>query len=373
MRTGTKFAIVSLSCLLLFAAALLFLGGRASEADAEKHQICDIDFDDGLGKGHRTFVLVEKSAADQERYRLLKRIWQKNRPAFLPARDDPKIPKIIHQIWLGPKRLPDYFPRFSQMWRQLHPDWEYRLWTDAEVAHFDFDLRDLYEQSTNWGEKSDILRCEILLKFGGLYIDTDFEALKPFDELIAKYDFFAGIEYPHVIRESDRVLHVSDALIGTVPAHPILTRWKEHIRARWHKAERECFNQIEKVLVRTFFTFGDAVEEEIVSEEYCNAIFPSTYFYPLKPASLRNPPDPPHLFKKILYAFEGRRDPSFSTLNPEACAIHHFAATWQKSANELIKEVHQEIVKLRRQQQEQAFEIAHLKSMLEREQQEAHE
>lgn len=34
-----------------------------------------------------------------------------------------------------------------------------------------------YSSAKNWGMKSDILRYEILQKFGGVYIDTDYECL----------------------------------------------------------------------------------------------------------------------------------------------------------------------------------------------------
>ena len=35
-----------------------------------------------------------------------------------------------------------------------------------------------YSSAKNWGMKSDILRYEILQKFGGVYIDTDYECLQ---------------------------------------------------------------------------------------------------------------------------------------------------------------------------------------------------
>lgn len=324
--------------------------------------IVDIEFDDGLGRGHRIFSLVEKSTADQTRYRLLKKVWQRNRPSFVQTAKTTKIPKIIHQIWLGPKRPPGFFLKFRESWQKLHPDWEYRLWTDADLATYDFELRDLFDQSENYGEKSDILRCEILLKYGGIYVDADFECLKPVDELLNKYDFFAGIEPPHEIPESSRVLLVSNALIGTVPAHPILKRWKTLIRERWKKAETECFTNIEKVLVRTFLSFGRAVEEKIESSEHTNIVFPSTYFFPIRPESLRKPVEPPNLIKKVLIAFDLKKDHPFAHVMPETMAVHHFAGTWQKGTNEMMKEVQREIIKLKREQAELAREVRDLKN-----------
>ena len=324
--------------------------------------IVDIEFDDGLGKGYRVFNLVEKSTADQQRYRILKKVWHRNRPSFVQSAKVVKIPKIIHQIWLGPKRPPGFFLKFRESWQKLHPDWEYRLWTDSDLATYDFDLRDLYDASDNFGEKSDILRCEILLKYGGVYVDTDFECIKPLDELLYKYDFFTGIEPPHEIPESSRVMLVSNALIGTVPGHPILKKWKSLIRDRWHKAQEECFTNIEKTLVRTFLSFGRAVEEKIESTEYVNVVFPCTYFFPIRPEHLRKPVEPPGLVKRALIAFDLQKGRPFAHVMPETMAVHHFAATWQKGSAELLKEVQKELLKLRKDQAELFKEVEKLKA-----------
>lgn len=323
--------------------------------------LVDVEFDNGLGKGHRIFSLVENSTTDQTRYRLLKKVWQRNRPSFVETANSEKIPKIIHQIWLGPRRPPAFFLKFRESWQKLHPDWEYRLWTDKDLATYDFELRDLFEASDNYGEKSDILRCELLLKHGGVYVDADFECVKPLDELMYKYDFFAGIEPPHEIPESSRVMLVSNAIIGARPNHPVLKRWKAIIRERWKKAEDESFTSIEKVLVRTFLSFGRAVEEKIDSSEHVNVVFPSTYFFPIRPEHLRKPPEPPTLIKRMLIAFDLRKDHPFSHVQSETLAVHHFAGTWQKGHTEIMKEVQKEILKLKKEQQELAREVQELK------------
>lgn len=327
----------------------------------DSSRLVDIEFDEGLGQEKKPGAMSLKSSSDQKRYRLLKKVWEQNRPAHTVASDKAKIPKIIHQIWLGPKRPPRFFMVFRETWESLHPDWEYRLWTDSDVESFNFDLKDLYAQSSNWGEKADILRCEILQTFGGIYIDTDFECLQPFDDLITRYDFFAGIEPPHAIPESDHTLLTSNALIATVPGHPIINRWKTLIRNRWQKAETECFSPVEKVIVRTFLSFGKAVDMEIETAGYTNVIFPSTYFYPIKPLYLRHPPKQPSFFKKLLIAFDVKNNHAFSEIKRESMAVHHFEGSWQKSHYELIKDVHKELLKLKREQIQIAEEIKQLK------------
>jgi len=333
----------------------------------EKTELIDIEFDEGLGKSGASFHLVLHSASDQKRYHTLKKVWEQNRLSHVRASLDGKIPKIIHQIWLGPKRPPRYFYTFRQTWESMHPDWEYKLWTDADAQNFDFELKDLYNKSSNWGEKSDILRCEILLAFGGLYTDVDFECLQNFDELVNKYDFFTGLEPPHAIPESDHILLTSNALIGAVPQHPILKRWKESIRARWQKAEDECFSPIEKVLVRTFLPFGEAVDMEIETPGFTNIVFPSTYFYPLKPLYVRNPPKDPSFFKKALIACGVKTGHTFSEVKRESMAVHYFASSWQKSPNELIKDIHKELIKIKKKQAQFEAKLQWLEKPYERE------
>jgi len=91
-----------------------------------------------------------------------------------------KIPKIIHQIWIGGP-VPQEFKDFMQSWRDAHPDWEYRLWTDEDVKTFGLYNQTFYDRSDNYGVKSDILKWEIIYRYGGLYVDTDYECLQSFD------------------------------------------------------------------------------------------------------------------------------------------------------------------------------------------------
>lgn len=128
-------------------------------------------------------------------------IWNLYRERYLAFRNSSfqstvesnKIPKKLHQIWLGSELPPIYRPLIEKF-KLLHPDWEYTLWTDRQVANLDFQNKPLFLESKNYGQKSDILRYEILHRFGGVYLDLDFVAVKPLNHLL-KLDFFAGIAY----------------------------------------------------------------------------------------------------------------------------------------------------------------------------------
>lgn len=97
--------------------------------------------------------------------------------------------KIIHQTWKV-EEVPDYhFPNvWQESWKRHHPDWEYRLWTDADNEKL---VRDSYPEFwrnysaiTKGVLKADVARALYLHKFGGMYADLDHICLRPMDEML---------------------------------------------------------------------------------------------------------------------------------------------------------------------------------------------
>lgn len=64
------------------------------------------------------------------------------------------------------------------------------LFSDEQI-NFKLKNVEALKCAKNYGEKSDILRYEILCQFGGIYVDCDFECLKSFDGLLM-CRFFTG-------------------------------------------------------------------------------------------------------------------------------------------------------------------------------------
>lgn len=97
--------------------------------------------------------------------------------------------RIIHQTWRTAK-IPRavYLPQWDASWREQHPEWDYRFWTDDDNLRL---VRECYPkfyqgyQKIDKGVvKSDIARVLFLHRFGGMYADMDFICLKPFDTLL---------------------------------------------------------------------------------------------------------------------------------------------------------------------------------------------
>ena len=80
-----------------------------------------------------------------------------------------KIPKIIHQIWIGPKKLPyKWINSFRKDFMNKYPGWKYYLWRDRDVKNFNLQNRLQYNSEKTYHGKSDILRYEILYNYGGI-------------------------------------------------------------------------------------------------------------------------------------------------------------------------------------------------------------
>ena len=125
-----------------------------------------------------------------------------------------RIPRIIHQTWLGPDPLPEDDARWVETWRAHHPEWEHHLWTDANLPE-GLVRNEGYELIRHPVERSDILRLELVYRFGGVYVDTDVECLRPIDPLLEGVTMFVQR------LNSGRLSHF---VMGATPQHPVLER-----------------------------------------------------------------------------------------------------------------------------------------------------
>ena len=124
-----------------------------------------------------------------------------------------KIPRIIHRIWLGGEPLRDDSQQYGETWRNHHPGWEIRLWTEDDLPAFG--LTDALKRGRHQAERADVLRYELLERFGGVYVDIDFECLRSLEPLLDEVEVFAALLMPE---------RVSNGMLGAVPGHPLFER-----------------------------------------------------------------------------------------------------------------------------------------------------
>lgn len=103
------------------------------------------------------------------------------------------IPRTIHYCWFGRGEMPQLAKDCIASWHRHMPDWEYKLWNEDnfDVAQIPY-AKEAYE-AKKYAFVSDYVRLWALFNEGGVYLDTDVEVFRTFDDLLA-YSAFAGFE-----------------------------------------------------------------------------------------------------------------------------------------------------------------------------------
>lgn len=99
------------------------------------------------------------------------------------------IPKIIHYCWFGRGPMPEIALRCIESWHKYMPDYRYKLWNED---NFDLNsneyVREAYS-AQKYAFVTDYVRLFALYTEGGIYMDTDVEVLKPYDDLLGLTGF----------------------------------------------------------------------------------------------------------------------------------------------------------------------------------------
>jgi mannosyltransferase OCH1-like enzyme len=195
------------------------------------------------------------------------------------------IPKTFHRIWLGPKPLPGEFVKYGETWLHYHPDWTMNTWNEANMIPLI--NQEEYNNTASVVKKSDIARPELIYKFGGVYIDCDFECLKNIESLIKGLEAFSA-------SEDSKIVYIG--IMGCVPNSPffkqIIDRLPDSISKNSHL---DLVNQTGPIYYTEVFKECEGIK-----------IFGPELFYP------------------YLYTEKHRKGEAF----PNAYAVHHWAGSW---------------------------------------------
>jgi hypothetical protein len=150
----------------------------------------------------------KKSAFDGRRY-----------GEFDPSRP---IPKTIHQIWINKNNeIPlSYEKKWRDSWKKKMPNWNFKIWYKDDVEKL---FKEKYPVSYKKYKsyhipvcRADIARLAILHSEGGLYVDLDFECLKPIDEWIENKNALLVAYDVDKVRET----FLKNSIMGACPGHP---------------------------------------------------------------------------------------------------------------------------------------------------------
>jgi hypothetical protein len=133
-----------------------------------------------------------------------------------------EIPKIVHYCWFGGGEKPASVKYNIACWHRILPNYEFLEWNEHNS-----DLNEsLFAQQALSAKKyafvSDYIRAKALYELGGVYLDTDVEVLKPFDDILKNRSVW-GFEVGN---------YVATSTILSEARHPYLDAYLSHYRSR---------------------------------------------------------------------------------------------------------------------------------------------
>lgn len=133
------------------------------------------------------------------------------------------LPKKIHYCWFGDGEKPELVKKCIASWKAFCPDCEIIEWNNSN-----FDItknRYMHEafQARRWSFVSDYARLDIVYEHGGIYLDTDVEIVRSFDELFDG-DGFIGFEVP--VDQADYTVNTGQGF-GAKAHDPVIGAMRE--------------------------------------------------------------------------------------------------------------------------------------------------
>lgn len=179
------------------------------------------------------------------------------------------IPKILHYCWFGGE-MPPQIKEWMKTWDGFLPGFERMAWNEDNFALDAPYLQSAYQQK-RWNRLSNYIRLKALLQFGGVYLDTDFEFIRPIDDLL-HFDCFAAFQK----KTWHRYGSVNNAILASVPGHSL---WEENLQLMEQAYTRS--GKLEpgpKLLTNALKNRGlGHLSEQDLGDIH---LFPRDYFYP---------------------------------------------------------------------------------------------
>jgi mannosyltransferase OCH1-like enzyme len=223
------------------------------------------------------------------------------------------IPKIIHQLWIGPKPRPS---KFMATWKTKHPDYEYIMWNEEELIRRGLCLECISKinEIEEINGKADIIRWEILFHYGGLFVDADSICIEPFNYLMDQNKPFCGYE-----NENVRQGLVATGTMAFPKNHPLPRGAIDYIKA----------NQVSRAKTgkMAWQTVGPELLTKLLQTNMFSdvVIYPSYYFLPKHATGLQ------YMGHSIVYAYQewGSTKQNYEIMNTiELENIYKEPTTW---------------------------------------------
>lgn len=104
------------------------------------------------------------------------------------------IPKIVHYCWFGKNKKPKDVENNIKKWKKMLPDYEFVEWNEKNFdVNYNIYTKEAYDKK-KYAFVSDVARLYALVKFGGVYLDTDIDIKKKLDFILERNECVFGYE-----------------------------------------------------------------------------------------------------------------------------------------------------------------------------------
>lgn len=182
------------------------------------------------------------------------------------------IPKIIHYCWFGNGEKPSVVKKCIESWSDKLSDYEIIEWNES---NFDINCNEYVRQAyeaKKFAFVSDYARVYALYNYGGIYLDTDVEVFKSFDDLLEN-DSFWGYEQEN---------YIATSTIGSKKGNELIKDFLESYKDKKFIKEDGSYDDLTNVAIITNILEGYGLKRDGEYQEIKGiaTFYPQTYFSP---------------------------------------------------------------------------------------------
>jgi len=207
-----------------------------------------------------------------------------------------KIPKIIHYCWFGRGEKPDIVKKCIRSWEKNLPEYQIIEWNEENfnTDHNSY-VKEAHE-AKKYAFVSDFVRVHALYHMGGIYLDTDVEVFKSFNDLL-HHESFWGFEQEN---------YIATSTIGAAKGNALIKIFLDSYKHKRFIHNDGSMNELTNVAIITEMLKSrgltlDGQYQELIG---LGAFYPQTYFSPYDYINIRN------------------------FITDDTYAMHHFYKSW---------------------------------------------
>lgn len=218
------------------------------------------------------------------------------------------IPKIIHFCWLSGDAYPQKIQYCIKSWKNILPEYEIRLW---DLSRFNINsstwCKEAFEMK-KYAFAADYIRCYALYTEGGIYLDSDVEVLKSFNDLL---------QLPYFIGE-EQGGNIEPAIIGCEKGWSFLGQMLSYYENRHFIIEGGCDMQTLPAIMsdeihRHYKYHKISKPTDFRTDSKLLNVLPADFFSPKFPNGFQCP------------------------ISPNTYTIHHFEASWYPPSKKVFR------------------------------------